>query len=78
MVPVRRTRECSREGGNSKSLAKSKPTSIPLVKQCVEGVAHQRLVLFLYRFTHSNSSILCYYWRNVYWTPLEVGALCAG
>src|SRR5437868_15547777 len=27
---------------------------VPLVKQCVEGVEHQRFVFLLYRLTHNN------------------------
>src|SRR5438552_12075292 len=33
---------------------------VPLVKQCVEGVEHQRFVFLFFRLTHNNFLILCY------------------
>ena len=36
---------------------------VPLVKQCVEGVEHQRFVFLLYRLTHNNLLILSWLLR---------------
>src|SRR5207237_9701832 len=38
---------------------------VPLVKQGVEGVEHQRFVFLLYRLTHNNSSSLRYFVDSV-------------